>query len=78
MKYIKELSFMFLTLGVLSLPLLAAGYNEANHKKKLETMNSWYKAHPKADILIHNCITPDFQVKCASGAEKRFETENAK
>jgi hypothetical protein len=71
--YIKEIGFVLLALFVLSLPLLAAGYNEAKFKQKMAVQNEWYKAHPDADILIFNCITDDMQVKCPNGAEKRFE-----
>lgn len=71
--YIKEIGFLLLTLFVLSLPLLAAGYNEAKFKQKMEVQQQWYKDHPKADILIFNCITDDMEVKCPNGAEKRFE-----
>lgn len=73
MKYFKEIGFIVVVLAILSLPLLGAGYNELDHKKKMEAGQQWYKAHPNADILIFNCITPDYQVKCANGAEKRFE-----
>lgn len=73
MDFLKQIAFLLGVLGVLCLPLLAAGYQEADNKKKLEVTAAWYKAHPKADILIFNCITPDYQVKCANGAEKRFD-----
>jgi len=71
--YLKEIGFILLVLGVLCLPFLAAGYNEAKFKQKMEVQQQWYKDHPKADILIFNCITDDMQVKCPNGAEKRFE-----
>ena len=71
--YFKEVGFILMVLAVLSLPFLAAGYNEMKFKQKLAVQTEWYNAHPDANILIFNCINDKMEVKCPNGAEKRFE-----